>query len=160
MRRLGKLIGILLLLTACEGTTWRSSVPRAAVNISVNTQTGAFVHFKPENSGSYLVVTEEGYFLNGKRVQGANERDRWGYGGVIVYVNAWNNYDAYDLACPDCCTRGLRERCVCTGGTAVCPHCGEEYNLYHGTAFPQNGSKEALLRLTVVRSGDILNIRP
>ena len=48
-------------------------------------------------------------------MQGANERDRWGYGGVIVYVNAWNNYDAYDLACPDCCTRGLRERCICTG---------------------------------------------
>jgi hypothetical protein len=146
-------------LCGCEGTTFRSSVPRAAVNIAINTQTGAFVHFKPECSGSYLTVTEEGYFLNGQRIQGPNERDRWGYGGVLVYINAWSNYDAYDLACPDCCTRGQRVRCECTGATAVCPNCGEEYNLFDGTAFPQKGSKEALLRLSVVPSGDVLLIR-
>lgn len=159
MRHFGIIVLFALLLSSCEGTTWRSSVPPAEVNLSINTQTGAFVHFKPENTGSYLTVTEQGYYLNGQHIQGPNERDRWGYGGVIIYVNAWNQYDAYDLACPDCCTRGLRVRCECTGGTAVCPTCGEEYNLYDGTAFPQKGSKEALLRLKVIPSGDILVIR-
>ena len=150
---------IALLLCGCEGTTFRSSVPRARVDISVNLKSAPFVPLY-ENPGAYLTVTEKGYYVNGKYVQAAAERDYWGFGGVVLCVNAWGNYDAYDLTCPNCYgTMGVFSRCETDGTSATCSHCGEEYNLFDGTAFPRNGSKEALLRLTVLHSGDVLYIR-
>ena len=146
------------MLCGCEGTTFNSSVPRVGVRISINTREGAFVHFQPENTGSYVVVNKDGYFLNGTFVKGANALDMFGYGGVLVYVSMFG-YVAFDLACPDCAAHGRRVPCEVNGGTVTCPHCGEEYTVFDGSAMPSKGiSKEALLRLTVNQSGDIIRI--
>lgn len=150
MRYRGQLIIALfaLLFCGCEGTTFQSSVPHAPVHVEIDTR-GLFVHFMPENLNSYITVNAEGYKENGKFVKPVGGMDAWGYGGVVVYVSL-AGYVSYDLACPYCAARGSRVSCEMDGIEAVCPHCGEHYELGSGYALPQTGvSKEALKRLKI-----------
>jgi hypothetical protein len=159
MQRLRQLIrvAICLVFCGCEGTNF-SSVPRAGVRIAINTREGAFVHFQPDYTGSYVIVNKDGYFLNGTYIQAAKALDMFGYGGVLIYVTMFG-YVAFDLACPDCAAHGMRKPCEVNGGAVKCPHCGEEYIVYDGSGMPNKGiSKEALLRLSVHQSGDVIQI--
>ncbi|MBQ4394049.1 MAG: hypothetical protein II825_01940 [Paludibacteraceae bacterium] len=152
------LLCLALLLSGCEGTTFQSSVPAYPVRVIIDTKIGAFVHFVPTALGSSVVVNKEGYFLDGKRVYSAGITDAWGYGGVVVYVSS-NGYDAYDMACPYCAEKGNCHPCGINGARAVCPHCGEEYDLLSGVAVPTQGiAHEALRRLNVINSDGRLTI--
>lgn len=161
MRRLRQLVIVFVLLAffGCEGTNYNSSVPRWRVRIAINTRQGVFVHFQPENTGSYVVVNQNGYFLNGQLVAAASALDMFGYGGVLIYVNPWSMYDAWDLACPYCAEHGKRVPCTVDGGVVTCPECGEEYKVFDGSGMPSKGlSKETLLRLNLTKSGDIIQV--
>ena len=152
MRRFGLIAFVTLLLCSCEGTTFKSSVPAYPVRVTINTNIGAFVHFQPTALGSYVVVNKDGYFLDGKWVTATSAMDAWGYGGVLVYVSG-NGYDAYDLACPYCAEHGMCIACDVNSATAICPHCGETYDLLSGTAVPTKGlSHETLRRLKILSS--------
>lgn len=156
--RLTGLCSLLLLLCACEGTSFRSSVPIYPVRVSIDTKIGEFVHFQPTAMGSYIEVNRDGYFLNGKYVLPFPVTDACGYGGVLVYVDLFG-YSAYDLACPYCASRGLKQPCEINGAYAVCPNCGEEYDLASGTAAPQKGLiNETLLRLNIINSDGKLTV--
>jgi len=158
MRHLGKLIGILLLLTACEGTVNQSSVPRSPVHLEINTKL-EFTDFVPSNLYSYITVNQNGYKENGKFKKNVTMTDAWGYGGVVVYISD-AGYVAFDLACPYCASRGMNSPCDVDGISAVCPTCGEEYELWSGYAFPRKGiSREAMRRIEVFHSGDIISVR-
>lgn len=145
-------------LCACEDTSFRSSVPAYPVRIVIDTRVGQFVHFQPTDLNSYVVVNRNGYFMNGSYVLPFNATDACGYGGVLVFVSL-NGYDAYDLACPNCANAQLCRPCVIDGMYAVCPECGEEYDLTSGYAVPQHGiSREALRRLAISDMGGKLTI--
>lgn len=116
------------------------------------------MHFVPTALGSSVVVNKEGYFLDGIRVNSTGITDACGYGGVVVYISS-NGYDAYDMACPYCAEKGNCHPCGINGARAVCPHCGEEYDLLSGVAVPTQGiAHEALRRLNVINSDGRLTI--
>ena len=145
MRRYVLIAILAVVLTSCEKTKWRSSVPTYPVHFSINTNAGDFVHFKPESFNEYVTLTEDGYFYNGRFVMARPVTDAYGYAGTVVYVSL-NGYDAYDLACPYCAARGQRHACDIDGIFAVCPDCGEHYDLGSGTAAPQKGIADEMLR--------------
>lgn len=149
-----------LLCPSCDDqNTFQSSVPRYPVNITIDTRSGVFVHFIPSALNTYVIVDEDGYHYNGQVVQ-RSVLDAIGYGGVVVYIDINGQYNAFDLACPNCAGRGRREPCYVDGIFATCPECGEQYDLGSGTAAPQKGLvKECLLRIPVNNNGGQLTIR-
>ncbi len=168
MRRLGQLnrfivygVGcmIALLLCGCDGPT-NSSVPVYPVRFEVNTKT-VFIDFTPQNVNAYITLNRDGYKENGVWKLPATAMDAWGYGGVVLYVSMVG-YVAFDLACPLCAAKGSKSPCEMDGIYAVCPNCGEEYEVASGYGFPRKGiSKEAMRRLNtyVSPNGDIIQVR-
>lgn len=127
------------------------------VHVVIDTR-GLFVHFVETNLNAYITVDADGYYENGVFVKPTGAMEAWGYGGVVAYVSM-AGYVAYDLACPYCAGRGMKHSCEMDGIYAVCPHCGEQYELGSGYALPQNGiSKEALRRLRIINSDGKLTI--
>jgi nitrite reductase/ring-hydroxylating ferredoxin subunit len=163
MRRFGIkqflfLVLVSLMWAGCDGTTFQSSVPAYPVRIIIDTQLGAFVHFQPTSLNSHIVVNRDGYVFNDEYVMPLGAMDMYGYGGVVVYVSLYG-YEAFDLACPYCAGKGLCKACTIDGIYAVCPHCGEEYDLASGYALPQKSiSKETLRRLNIIASDGKLTI--
>ena len=154
-----RIIGIVLavLLTACEETTFQSSVPVYPVHVVIDTKT-LFVDFTQENTNAYITVNQEGYKENDKYMAPLKVTDAYGYGAVVAYVSM-NGYVAYDLACPYCAGRGTCQPCVMNGIYAECQHCGEKYELASGYALPQNGiSREALRKLKLIHSDGKITI--
>ena len=146
----------LLALCACDThTTYRSSVPSYPVNIRINTYEGTYVHFV--HIYTYLIVDEKGYHFNGQTMP-RKETDRFGYAGVVVYIDGNGNYSAYDMACPNCVSQ--KDPVKVDGMLAICPLCGEEYDLGSGYATPQKGiSDEALRRYSLIVSNRVITIR-
>ena len=98
-------------------------------------------------------MNSEGYKENGVRKLPVTVQDAWGYGGIVAYVSM-AGYVAFDLACPYCAARGLKSPCTVDGIYAVCPNCGEEYDLGSGYAIPQKGiSKEAMRPMNITQNG-------
>ncbi len=145
-----------LTLTACDThTTYRSSVPSYPVNIRINTYEGTYVHFV--HIYTYLIVDEKGYHFNGQTMP-RKETDRFGYAGVVVYIDGSGTYSAYDMACPHCVKQDTPVEI--DGMLATCPICGEEYDLCTGYATPQKGiSNEALRRYDLIVSNGVITIR-
>lgn len=161
MRRFRQLIivAFCFLCTACDGPT-NSSVPVYPVHMEVNTKT-VFIDFTPQNINAYITLDRDGYKENGVWKLPATAVDAFGYGGVVLYVSMVG-YAAFDLACPHCAAQGRRSPCEMDGIYAVCPHCGEEYEVSSGYGFPRKGiSKEAMRRLNtyVSPNGDIIQVR-
>lgn len=154
MRRFGQLIiGLACLLCwGCNNTTFQSSVPYAPVHVEINTES-VFVDFMPGNYNTYITVNREGYKENGVFKLPVTVQDAWGYGGIVAYISM-AGYVAFDLACPYCAARGQKSPCEMDGIFAVCPRCGEEYDLGSGYAMPQKGiSKEALRPMNITQNG-------
>ena len=147
-----------LLLVSCERTSYQSSVPAYPVHAVIDTRTGQFVHFQPTIFSSYVLVNRDGYFLDGQFVIPLGATDACGYGGIIVFVSL-SGYDAYDMACPHCASISKRVPCDMDGIYAVCPECGEQYDLGSGTAVPTKGiAHETLRRLNIINSDGKLTI--
>lgn len=157
MRRFGLIVCVLLLLAGCDGVN-NSSVPPNPVHVEIDTRIGAFVNFIPTALNDYVTVDRTGYHYNGNTYP-LGAMDATGYGGVVVYIDMMGNYTAYDMACPYCAQRARRQSCVIDGIFAICPHCGEEYDLGSGTAVPTKGSiRETLRRLKIINSDGKLTI--
>lgn len=145
------------MLVACENTTWQSSVPTYPVRATIDTR-AVFIDFTPENTNAYITIDKEGYYENGRFVLPVTVNDAWGYGGLLVYVSM-NGYVAFDLACPNCAAHGKKRPCEMDGIFAVCPECGEQYEVASGYAVPQKGiCREALRQYNIVYSEGKLNI--
>ena len=146
------------LLSACDThTTFRSSVPSYPVYLKINTALGMYVNFVPENIYTYLIADADGYHFNGQTMP-RTELDRFGYAGVVVYIDGFGQYNAFDMACPHC----LKQKAPVEidGMFAVCPTCGEEYDLSSGYATPQKAiSTEALRKYSLLVSDGVIVIR-
>ncbi len=147
----------MLLLISCENPNTRSAVPHYPVQLQINTNTGIFVHFKPDNIGSYVIVDDEGYHYQGQTWP-RTTADIYGYSGVIIYVTNNRDYAAFDRCCPHCLQRFIPV--YIDGFFAVCPTCGEQYDLSYGYATPTKGiSREALRRYEVFATSDRVTVR-
>ena len=147
---------IMTLLTSCEGTTFRSSVPTYPVRLTINTNVGQFVHFVPENTYQFITIDRQGYHY-GHYTQALAATDMIGYAGVIVYIDGGGKYNAFDMCCPHC----LKQHAPIEmdGFYGVCPICGEKYDLSFGLAVPTQGiGKEALRRYSIVNASGKLTI--
>lgn len=145
------------MLVGCENTTWQSSVPTYPVRATIDTR-AVFIDFTPENTNAYITIDKEGYYENGRFVLPVTVNDAWGYGGLLVYVSM-NGYVAFDQACPNCAAHGKKRPCEMDGIFAVCPECGEQYEVASGYAVPQKGiCREALRQYNIVYSEGKLNI--
>lgn len=131
-----------VLLSSCEDTVFRSSVPSRPVQLTINTAAGIYVHFVRENIGACVVVDPDGYHFKGQTLP-LTGTDYFGYAGVVIYVDNYQQYSAFDLCCPHCVKQF--KPCEIDGCFAICPVCGEQYDLSFGYATPMKGiSNEAL----------------
>ena len=157
MRRYTITALLAVLLCACEGTTYQSSVPTYPVHAVIDTR-ALFVDFVPENTNAYITINADGYCENGRFIKPTDVTDAWGYGGLLVYVSM-NGYVAFDLACPYCAGRGMKKPCTMDGIFAICPHCGERYEIATGYALPQAGiSREALRQYNIIQTDGRLTV--
>lgn len=144
------------LLTSCEGTTFRSSVPSYPVNIRINTQLGMYVTFTSVQD--YIIVDRNGYHFRNQTLP-RTDADAYGYAGVVIYITYDMQYAAFDLCCPHC----LRANAPVEvdGLFAICPTCGEQYDLYNGIGNPTSEeriSNESLRRYSLIVSGGVITV--
>lgn len=139
------LVALALLSSGCKDTTFKSSVPSFPVYLQLNIL-AEYPHFQPTNTGQYLVFKEPRFLT-----------DAVGYGGVLIYIAMDANYHAYDLTCPHCLNPKTGVKV--DGMFAVCPDCGECYDLSFGYATPTKGkSNEALRQYSAVYYAPYLTI--
>lgn len=157
-RRAIVIAGVLcLLLCACKDTTYRSSVPSYPVSIRIDTRVGIFVHFIPTNSYAYTIVDADGYHFDGQTQARKALNDAYGYAGVVIFIDGNGQYTSYDLCCPVCLKRD--KPVEIDGFFAICPTCGEEYDLSGGIGVPTKGiAGESLRRYTTIYSGNIITV--
>ena len=74
-----------------------------------------------------------------------------GYGGVLVVVGLDGKYHAMDLCCPVCLHRDSVVQL--DGIYAVCPICGELYDISYGFGLPMRGKSKWALRPYNCNSG-------
>ncbi len=146
MKRILLILGVALLSVGCKNTTFRSSVPSYPIHLEINTNVGMYVHFVPTNVMTYLIADEKGIHLNGV-TQPLTVDQAYGFAGTVVYIDGFYPYSAYDLCCPHCLKRDMP--CTINGMFAICPVCGEEYDIYSGNGVPTHGiGNEPLKRYT------------
>lgn len=134
-----------LLLISCNGSNYISSVPSVPVYYSLNVM-AEDPTFVPANTGAYKLVTAPRYAT-----------DHIGYAGLLIYIGMDMNHHAFDLACPHCLS--IAHHLEVDGMYAVCPVCGEEYDISYGYATPTKGIvKEALRRYRCSWNGTTLTI--
>lgn len=133
MKRLGIAIILLLALSSCEDINWQSSVPNMPVNYTLYI-TREHPHFVVENGYQTMTITEKQF-----------QEQYLGYAGLLVWVGMDNAYYAADLCCPYCLKPN--KPLQVDGLYAVCPICGEEYDISYGFCNPTQGvTKEPLKR--------------
>ena len=157
MKRALYIIISLLLLSACNDNSNRSSVPSFPVRIRIDTRIGHFVNFTKDCIGSYMTVDKDGYKLNGTTVQTLLATDAYGYSGVVIYVHNYSDYAAFDMCCPKCLLRS--KPIEINGAFGVCPTCHEEYELLNGLGTPTKGiAKEGLRRYISIYASGVLQV--
>ncbi len=151
------LLALCVMLISCENTTFRSSVPTAPVQLTINTEAGAYVHFVTANIGEYMIIDNAGYHYHEQTLP-LTSTDYYGYSGVLLYVTNDQKYAAFDLCCPHCVKR--HQPCALDGIYLVCPNCDEHYDISYGYGTPSKSiSKEALRKYTTIYSNHRLTVR-
>lgn len=131
-------------LIGCEDRI--NDVPSYPVYMDLD-MVAMYPHFVPDNGFQTMVFTQKRY-----------EHELIGFAGVLVWIGMDGHYYAADLCCPYCVNR---EQPVEPDGIfAVCPECGEAYDLSYGLANPTRGTaKHPLRRFGTRLSGSILQLR-
>ncbi len=137
------IILLAVVLSGCDRANWQSSVPDFPIRLEINTNVGMYVNFVPENITTYLIADAGGIHLNGI-TQPLTVLDAYGYAGTVVYIDGVHPYGAYDLCCPHCVLRD--KPCTVDGMYAICPVCGEEYDIYLGNGVPMHGISQEPLK--------------
>lgn len=135
MRLQFAILGVaMLLLSACDDVTYRSSVPEMPVRYTLYISR-EYPHFTVENGFQVLPAITAPKF----------EGDFVGYGGLLVWVGMDNAYHAADVCCPNCLKRN--KPVEVDGFYAVCPECGEQFDLSFGLCVPTQGVTNEALKI-------------
>jgi len=133
-----------LFFTACHNDA-KSNVPDYPVRIDIDIQ-NEYPHFVPAAPCQSLVFDKKRY-----------EYEAIGYSGVVVWININGEYRAADLCCPKCLQRN--KPVEVDGMLAVCPTCGERFDLTT-YAFPTKGiATQPLKAYGVSYTGIKLHVR-
>lgn len=147
MRLNSVLLVFLCLVCGCENS-FNSDVPSYPVNFELDI-VGMYPHFIPENGfPQTMTFTEKRYVY-----------DAIGFSGLLVWINMEGKYCAADLCCPHCLSRSTRVEAGPHDMYAVCPKCGEQYELTTRWAMPTKIAGNQPLRsyeVTVYPTGKIL----
>lgn len=146
MKKCWVAIGCVLLgLVACDDNSYRESpVPYAPVQYTIHITT-EHPNFMKDNGFQTLSPITERRFDN----------DFIGYAGLLVWVDGFNNYRAADLCCPNCLNRNKPIKI--DGMFAVCPTCGEQFDLVSGFGTPQTGVTGYSLKPYHVRESNTMS---
>jgi nitrite reductase/ring-hydroxylating ferredoxin subunit len=127
------LIGILLCsLLGCENFNNQNPVPYVPVNYTLKI-TEEHPHFMIDNGYQTMTITRTKF-----------EREYLGYAGLLIWICWDGNYHAADMCCPNCVNK--TKPVEVDGLYAVCPICGEAFDLSYGYAFPTKGITKYPLR--------------
>jgi nitrite reductase/ring-hydroxylating ferredoxin subunit len=127
------LIGILLCsLLGCENFNNQNPVPYVPVNYTLKI-TEEHPHFMIDNGYQTMTITRTKF-----------EREYLGYAGLLIWIGMDGNYHAADMCCPNCVNK--TKPVEVDGLYAVCPICGEAFDLSYGYAFPTKGITKYPLR--------------
>lgn len=168
MRRANAILLILsvfaaLLLGACK--RYKNDVPSYPVQMEMNLLQYPYVT-RLVYGGSFQTVSITLYreyylrhtFVNETIDVLRSEGSYVGYAGMLVWSDINNEFHACDLCCPHCLDRDMPVQV--DGQLAICPKCGEEFNLALGYATPTKGITRQPLRPFQIRySNHILSIR-
>lgn len=137
--RLQPIILLLLavLLTACKDANIQSPVPQAAVYLDIDIAR-EYPGFVPESPCQSLSFPRYGSIVY--------ERDRLGYGGVVVWIDVEGHYCAADMCCPKCLSPRQPVEVPNNGSVATCPICGEEFTLITQYGMPTKGICKDILK--------------
>ena len=117
-------IGCLLcMLMGCENINNMNPVPNVPVNYTLNIESEY-----PTFTTVYqtMTITKKRFFY-----------EAIGYSGLLIWIDMYGYYHAADLCCPNCL---IKNKPVTIDGLyAVCPTCGEQYDLSYGFAIPTKG---------------------
>ena len=126
-------IGCLLcMLMACENINNQNPVPHVPVSFTMNI-TSEYPHFVIENGYQTLTITKAKF-----------NYEYVGYAGLLIWIGMDGHYHAADLCCPNCVNK--TKPVEVDGLYAICPTCGEEYDLSYGFANPTKGLSQYPLR--------------
>jgi nitrite reductase/ring-hydroxylating ferredoxin subunit len=127
------LIGLLLCsLLGCENFNNQNPVPYVPVNYTLKI-TEEHPHFMIDNGYQTMTITRTKF-----------EREYLGYAGLLIWIGMDGNYHAADMCCPNCVNK--TKPVEVDGLYAVCPICGEAFDLSYGYAFPTKGITKYPLR--------------
>jgi nitrite reductase/ring-hydroxylating ferredoxin subunit len=134
MKRLALLGCIILVFAACDDNARSGNpVPYAPVQYTINITT-EYPNFKKENGFAVLpAITKPRY-----------DYEYVGYGGLLVWVGMDNEYHAADLCCPNCLKPA--KPITADGIFAICPTCGEQYDISYGYNLPTKGKSQYPLK--------------
>ena len=134
MKRKVVIFALVLGLSACEDVTYRSSVPEMPVRYTLYISR-EYPNFIVENGFQTLPAITAPKF----------EGDFVGYAGLLVWVGMDNAYHAADVCCPNCLKRNTPVEV--DGFYAVCPMCGEHFDLSYGLCVPTKGKTHEALKI-------------
>lgn len=119
-------IGCLLcMLMGCENINNQNPVSYVRVNYTLYI-TREHPHFVIDGGFKTMTITSTKF-----------EREYIGYAGLLIWIGMDGHYHAADLCCPNCL---IKTKPVEVDGLyAICPTCGEEYDLSYGFANPTKG---------------------
>lgn len=126
-------IGCLLcILVGCENINNQNPVSYVPVNYTLYI-TREHPHFMIDGGFQTMTITSTKF-----------EREYIGYAGLLIWIGMDGNYHAADLCCPNCL---IKTKPVEVDGLyAICPTCGEEYDLSYGFAIPTKGLSQYPLK--------------
>ncbi|MCQ2346137.1 MAG: FYDLN acid domain-containing protein [Paludibacteraceae bacterium] len=138
-------LAAMMLCSSCENYQ-KNPVPNFPVSIDLNLA-AEYPHFMLDN-GYQTIVFNEPRFVH----------EYVGYAGIVVVCGMDHAYHAFDLCCPVCLNRDTVVEI--DGLKAICPKCGESYDLSYGFAVPEKGiSRYALKPYSCSYGGGHLIIR-
>lgn len=149
--RLLYILLLTLLLIGCDSNN-NSSVPSAAVQLTINTDDAPFVNYVPDNRCWCFTLENDGYHRENGDWFAARGNERYGYAGVVVICDGYGNLSAYDLCCPRCLNPRVHAY-VDSYSRIICPLCGEEYSTLtkYDAGCPTRGISKEPLRSYHVR---------
>ena len=127
------IIGLLIyLIVGCNNINNQNPVPYVPVSYTLKI-TEEHPHFMIDNGYQTMTITRTKF-----------EREYLGYAGLLIWIGMDGNYHAADMCCPNCLDK--TKPVEVDGLYAVCPKCGEAFDLSYGYAFPTKGITKYPLR--------------
>ena len=120
------------LLLGCEDFNNQNPVPYVPVSYTLKI-TEEYPHFMIDNGYQTMTITKPRY-----------NYEYIGYCGLLIWIGMDEKYHAADLCCPNCVNKTKPVKV--DGLYAVCPICGEAFDLSYGYAFPTKGITKYPLR--------------